>query len=122
MKYFLCLTIALFFLSCTQTEDNVLIRVKNVSQFNFNEVIVNTSDGENFYADINRNETTTYKPFDIAYRYAFVELRINGDIFTIQPLDYVGEVPLSPGKYTYEINATQGGDHFSRLSLNFVED
>ena len=117
---FLLLTIFLF--SCSQNDNNTLIKIKNLSQFDYSDLIVNMSGGENSYGDVNSNQTSDYKVFDFAYRYAFIELKINGDTFTVQPIDYVGETPLKNGKYTYEINAANSGDQYSRLTLTLAED
>jgi len=119
--YFLLITI--FLVSCTQNDDDtLLIRIKNTSQFNYTDVVVNTSGGEHNYSTVNANQASDYKVFDLAFRYTFVELKINGNTYTIQPIDYVGETPLDDGKYTYEINAANSGDQYSRLALTLTED
>jgi hypothetical protein len=126
MKKLYFLLISIFILSCSQSDDavekDILIRVKNVSQFNFTNVIVNTGGGENDYSTINFSENTDYKSFDFAYSYAFIELKIDGNTFTIQPIDYVGETKLDNGKYTYEVNAVDSGSQYSRLSLTLIKD
>ena len=123
MKKFYILLILILLVSCTQNDsDLLLLRIKNTSQFDYNGVVVNTSGGEHNYGTINSNQSSDYKAFDLAYRYAFVELKIDGSTYTIQPIDYVGETPLDNGKYTYEINATNSGDQYSRLSLILEED
>ncbi len=113
-------------LSCTQTDDtiekNLLIRVKNISQFEFNNVLVNTNGGEQNFGNIDVNQNSDYKSFDFAYRYAFIEVVIDGNTFTIQPIDYVGETKLVNGRYTYEVNATNNGSQHSRLTLTLIED
>ena len=122
MKKALLLLISIFLVSCTQNDDTLLIRIKNVSQFDYSDIVVNTSGGENNYGDLPSNGVSNYKAFDLAYRYAFIELKIDGATFTIQPIDYVGETPLNGGKYTYEVNAANSNEQYSRLSLNLVED
>ena len=102
--------------------DQVQIRIKNISQFEYFDVKVNTSGGENFYGTIKSNEYSDYNKFEFAYSYAFVELKIDEDTFTLQPIDYVGEEMLNSGKYTYEIDATSVGGQHERLSLKLVED
>ncbi len=103
-------------------DDQVRIRIKNVSSFEYTNVNVNTSGGENFYGDISPNSFSDYKVFDFAYRYAFIELKVGEDKFTLQPIDYFGEEVLSSGKYTYEIGANSTGGQYDRLSLILVED
>lgn len=123
MKKVYFLLISILLLSCTQNDDDILLlRIKNTSQFDYTDVIVNTSGGEHNYGTINFNQASDYKSFDFAYRYTFVELKIDGITYTIQPIDYVGETPLDIGKYTYEINADNSGDQYSRLTLTLADD
>ena len=123
MKKVYFLLISIFLVSCTHNDDDtLLLRIKNTSQFDYNDVVVNTSGGEHNYGKVNSNQASDYKAFDLAFRYAFVELKIDGNTYTIQPIDYVGETPLVNGKYTYEINASNSGDQYSRLTLTLAED
>ena len=115
MKKFYFLLISILLVSCTQNDsDLLLLRIKNTSQFDYTDVVVNTSGGEHNYGTISSNQSSDYN--------AFVELKIDGSTYTIQPIDYVGETPLDNGKYTYEINATNSGDQYSRLTLTLEED
>jgi len=114
---FLLLTLV----SCTKDDlvnpNEVLIRIENTSDFDFKNVIVNTSGGENDYGDLDAHQTSDYKTFEFAYSYAFIELKIDGETYTIQPIDYVGESTLNVGKYTYAINANSSGNQYDRLNL-----
>lgn len=101
--------------------NEVQIRVKNTSSFEYSDVRVNTSGGENNYGSILPNQLSDYKTYDFAFRYAYVELKIEGETFTLQPIDYVGEAKLKSGKYTFEINANVIGNQFDRLSLTLIE-
>jgi len=118
--------ILIFIISCSQSDNTIekdlLIRVKNTSQFEFNNVLVNTNGGEQNFGNINKNENSEYKSFDFAYRYAFIELTIDGSTFTIQPIDYVGETKIDNGKYTYEVNANESTNQHSRLTITLIED
>jgi major membrane immunogen (membrane-anchored lipoprotein) len=126
MKKVYFLLISILIVSCSQSDDiiekDILIRVKNSSQFEFNNVLVNTSGSEQNFGDIDINQNSDYKSFDFAYRYAFIELKIDGNTFTIQPIDYVGETKLDNGKYTYEVNAANNGSQYSRLTLALIKD
>ncbi len=87
MKIIGYLLISLFLLGCSNTNSDItLIRVKNISQFDFEDIIVNTSGGENNYGNVISNEVTEYKTFDFAYPYAFIELKIDNNTYTIQPI------------------------------------
>ncbi len=105
-----------------RTTGAVQIRIKNASQYNYSNILVNTNGGENNYGNISASKTTKYGGFDFAYRYAFVELKINGQIFTIQPIDYVGETKLTPGKYTYEIGANDSAQRYGKLTIKLFKD
>ena len=126
MKNIYILIISILIMSCSQSDDTIekdlLIRVKNISQFEFNNVLVNTNGGEQNFGNIDVNQNSDYKSFDFAYRYAFIEVIIDGNTFTIQPIDYVGETKLDKGRYTYEVNATNNGSQHSRLTITLIED
>ena len=128
MKKILILILAITALiSCSKDDDthnssDLRLRISNVSEFDFSNVIVNTSTGEVIFEDINSGQNTDYQKFELAYRYAFIELEIDGNTFTLQPIDYVGETPLENGDYTYEIDANNSLDQYGRLSLTLVEE
>jgi len=114
-------------ISCAKDRDDVYasgvrIRLSNISQFNFENIIVNTSNGDVAFENLNAGEKSEYKVFQLAYRYAFIELEIDGKTYTIQPVDYVGETPLEIADYTYEINANDSEGQYGKLSLGLIED
>lgn len=80
------------------------IRLSNSSQQNFKNVIVDTGTGEVSFGDLDAGTNTAYKKFSKAYRYAFIKLQIDGQTYTLQPIDYVGESPLKDGRYAYQIS------------------
>lgn len=104
MKKILVLLLAITAFSCSKEYNSVNIRLKNVSSYNYQNIVINTSAGEVKYSDLNSKQASNYKEFEKAYRYAFVQLSIDGTTYTYQPIDYVGESPLENGNYTYEIN------------------
>lgn len=127
MKKLLILIISIVALfGCTNDDDNNLtgvnIRLSNVSKYKFQNIIVNTTSGNVNFGNLDSGQKSAYKQFEKAYRYAFVELEIDGKKYTLQPIDYVGETLLEDGKYTYKIDATDSNDQYARLSLTFVED
>jgi hypothetical protein len=92
-----------------------------VSEFNYKNINVNASGEMVEYGNLNSNSNSEYKTFDLAYRYAFVEFEIDGEIFTLQPIDYVGETPLENGKYSYKINVNLNSQ-FERVTLELATD
>ncbi|WP_143519894.1 hypothetical protein [Reichenbachiella sp. 5M10] len=102
---------------------NVLnIRLSNESQYDYHTVVVNTTTGDVDFGDLLAGQKSAYKVFDRAYRYAFVELQIEGETYTLQPIDYVGETPLETGSYTYQIDVNDTGDRYAGLRLTLVEE
>ncbi|MBP0905720.1 hypothetical protein ACFSKN_15855 [Mariniflexile gromovii] len=126
MKKFLILIISISTLfSCSSDNNNISevnIRLSNVSQYNFKNIVVNTSTGNTNFENMSSQETTNYKAFETAYRYAFVELEIDGKTYTLQPIDYVGETPLKNGNYTYQIDANDSQEQYGKLSLTLIDE
>lgn len=99
---------------------NIRLRIWNASKYNMEEVFVNTGGGEHVYGTIKKNNKSTYKRFESAYRYAFITFKVKGQSFAIQPIDYVGETPLEEGDYTYKLNISDL--NATRADLEFIED
>ena len=98
--------------------NEVGIRIENSSIHDYTDVHVNTGGGEQDYGDLASGQFSDHRIFNFAYSYAFVQLGINGDTLTIQPIDYVGETKLDCGNYTYRIGVDQAGS----LSIALIED
>ena len=124
--------ILIFFISiaslsgCTFDDENSLshvkIRLSNVSQFDFLNIIVNTGSGNVHFKNLRSGLNSEYKLFDKAYSYAFIELEIEGETFTIQPVDYLGESLLRKGYYTYQLDVNDTGDRYTKLNLKCIKD
>ena len=99
---------------------SVQIRIQNASPYKFENIIVNTYDKATNFENLNSNQKSTFKTFDVAYGYAFVQLQISGKTYTYQPIDYVGETPLVNGNYTYKITVTSNS--YQDLSLELIKD
>ncbi len=123
-KVLILVVLAISLFSCSKNEDNNLskinIRLSNVSHFDFKNIVVNTSTGNVSFEDIQSGQLTNYKTFETAYRYAFVQLQIDGNTYTLQPMDYTGEEPLKNGNYTYQINANESLGEYEKLTLTLV--
>lgn len=107
---------------CTDRRGEVMIRIHNVSAFDYTEVFVNSPGGQHVYGDLSAGETSEYREYVYSYSYAFIQLKIDEEIFTIQPIDYVGETKIPGGNYTFEVDANENGGQYDRLSLRLVED
>lgn len=96
------------------------IRLHNISDYDFENVEIHPWNEATQYGDIDSGDKTGYEPFERAFRYAYVRLFIGGIEFIIQPIDYVGETPLGPGTFTYELDVV---DFENRsLSIAAVDD
>ncbi|SHH71073.1 hypothetical protein SAMN05444281_1569 [Wenyingzhuangia marina] len=127
MKKILTLIISISMLiSCSNNDDNITselnIRLSNVSQYDFQNIVVNTSTGNTAFENISPQEMTSYKTFKTAYRYAYVKLEIDGETYTLQPSDYVGETPLKKGNYTYQIDANDSQEQYEKLTLTLIKE
>ena len=98
------------------------IRLSNSSQHNFKNVIINTGTGEVNFGDLDSGKQTEYKKFSKAYRYAFVKLEIDGKIYKIQPIDFVGEKALNDGRYAYQIGVNGNQGEYNNLNLKLIEE
>jgi hypothetical protein len=125
-KILILIILSVVLFNCKDDDDSNLtglqIRLSNVSPYKFQNILVNTTTGNVNFEDLNSGQKSAYKEFEKAYRYAFVELEIDGKKYTLQPIDYVGETLLENGKYTYKIDANNSDDQYARLSLTLVED
>lgn len=119
--YSLLLTCGFFLVSaCSSDNDTseVHIRLFNASSFDYRNIVVASTT----YEDLNAGQRSEYQLFEMAYRYAFVQLEIDGKTFTIQPIDFVGESLLKNGFYTYRLDANDSPDQYGKLSISLIED
>lgn len=105
-------------ISCTKDTTSgteVQIRLANNSSVAFEDA---TFNGENF-GDLAPNEKSEYRTFEKAYAYGAVSMTIAGEPYGWFPIDYVGEEPLSSGKYTFEYTFDE---QTQRLADRLVRD
>ena len=120
MKKLIFLITSVFILSSCEQDDfgPAQIRVMNSSDTDFAEVIVNIAGTDHNYSELNSGEVSDYITFEKAYRYAYIEVSTGDQDFVLQPVDYVGETPLSEGKYTYDLDLLDG----QSLTLTLIKD
>ncbi|SNR42495.1 hypothetical protein SAMN04488009_1594 [Maribacter sedimenticola] len=121
MKQILILIFAIcLFSNCSKDDSNndVNIRLSNVTDMDFENIIVNTTN----YGNLKSNQVSEYKNFNKAYRYAYVELNIGEETYIIQPIDYVGETPLTNGNYTYQLDLVSYNEGFLDLTITLIEE
>ena len=101
----------------TQTADGVQIRLSNASGLDFEDVEVNFYDNRVSYGTIAAGTASGYQRTERAYSYAFVQLTAAGKQYRLQPIDFVGETELAPGRYTYILDLDG-----TRISLRLVAE
>lgn len=104
------LVLALTFVGCGifGSEDATRLRIENASDVDFTSVRVVFPEAEASFGTVGSGRRTEYQRVDEAYRYGFIEMETRGETYTIQPIDYVGEEPLDPGRYTYQLDIVEG--------------
>ena len=91
--------------ACTVDETKTNIRIKNASHYDFCSIKMVAADGTTAnYGTLRAGETTCYNVYQEAYSYAYISLKINGEDYVFQPVDYVGETPLGIGKFCYALS------------------
>ena len=111
--------------NCSKNDEkaDVNIRVSNVSNFNFENIIVNPGASNNVeYGNLDVGMSSDYRNFEKAYSYGFIQLTANGEEYSLIPIDYVGESTLSDGNYTYQLDLVDTEAGFLELRLYFVQD
>jgi hypothetical protein len=104
--------------ACTSEDDQVLaIRIENASIYDYTDVTVESGGDTHYYGSVSSKQSSDYQSFDFAYRYAFVELQIEGKTYRLQPTDYVGERKLDSGNYTYVLNVHDLDGKYGSLSI-----
>jgi len=103
-----------------ETANGVLIRIENSSQWDYDKVYVDSPGGKYNYGPVKKSSKSDYKQFEVAYQYAYVKVTIGDRTFILQPYDYLGEVRLDDGRYTYQLNVPVLSQQ--RVELKFIED
>ncbi len=91
-------------------DGDVLLRVANESSVAFDRTFVHLPDDPIEFGPLAANQSSDYVRVTTAYRYAYIKVEVDGVDYVLQPIDYVGESTLGPGKYTYAVepSATPG--------------
>lgn len=108
MKKSLVILIILFtVLACKKVkfspEGPTDVRVRNLSDLTYHEVIVNTSGGIDTLGDIGPGNVSGYYRFNKAYPKAEISATINSEKFYTGPVNYTYMQYLGQDKITYEV-------------------
>jgi hypothetical protein len=108
---------------CTSGQESaaggVEIRVANRSDRDFDQVDVTFTSDKVSYGSVAKGATSEYRSTPKAYRYALVVVTAGGETFRFQPIDFVGETPLAPGRYSYALNIDPND---RQLTIDLIED
>ena len=107
---------------CSQVlnNDDVEVRVRNFSTTDFDSVLVRfPQDVVHRYGRVEAGRSSSYATVEEAYRYDYVEVWIGGEKYALQPIDFVGESPLQPGRWTYGL---EFGGSPPRLEFIMADD
>ena len=117
--YFLII-ISLF--ACKKTEFGpegpTDIRVRNLSDMTFTEVIVNTTADIDTLGDIGSTMVSDYFRFEKAYSKAEISAKINGVVFTTGPINSTYMHTIGRDRITYEVFISNMGA--KELSHNII--
>lgn len=100
-------------------QGSIEIRVANRSDRDFDRVVVTFDPGRVDYGAVAKGATSEYRRIQQAYRYALVEVTASGQTFRFHPIDFVGETPLEPGRYTYALSIEPSDN---TITIDLVED
>lgn len=100
-------------------EGDILLRVANESAVAFDRTFVQFPEDQVEFGPLPANGTSAYVRVTTAYRYAYILVEVAGQDYVLQPIDYVGESTLGPGKYTYALTPSTVPGY---LNLTFRKD
>jgi hypothetical protein len=116
--------LALAVSACTNpfaSPGTVYVRVENATAYTLQDVVVGFPSGTERYGSLAAGERSAFRRVGRAYGYAYVEVRVEGRTLVQQPIDYVGESLLEPGRYTYVLDITALDDAYGVRSQLRVE-
>ena len=86
------------------------LRIYNLSDQPFSAVTVQSGGGSATFGTIPPYSTSGYLPIDELYRYGSITVERDGERVETMAIDYVGETPLPPGRYSYVLELGEGGE------------
>jgi hypothetical protein len=109
--------------SQSESGPGVAVRIENATDKVFESVVIGFPSQREDYGSIPAGEASVYRSVARAYRYAYAEIKIDGETLVLRPIDYVGESLLRPGRYTYRITLNpKSTSRDNRIFLDLVVD
>lgn len=98
----------------------VRIRLHNLDSIALTDVHVHWPVDSARFDSLPSQAYTDYIAVDSAYRYAYVKAKAGKRVWICLPMDFVGETPLAPGRYTYDISPAAVADMKDEKSMGFL--
>lgn len=106
-KLLIIISFLALFLSCKKTaispEGPTDVRIRNLSESAYTEVIVRIRDEEIGFATIEKNTTSQYHRFKTAFPKAYISARVNGDTISTGPVDFTYMNYFGQVRMTYDV-------------------
>ncbi len=90
-------------------DDPTLVRLENTSAVELRDVTFSSGHDPLTYERLAPGERTAYVEVESSYSYGYLKVTANGREHVIQPIDYVGEEEIGPGRFTWRIGLTETG-------------
>lgn len=101
--YLLFIGLTITFVGCSDDNDGVGVRIRNVSEFDFENVKFYIGGIERNFESIKSGQTTEYLNSEYTYSYTGISAEINGELYRHSIIDYVGEPTFTTGSFTFEV-------------------
>lgn len=102
--------------------DGVYVRLRNDSPLRFDQTAIYLSEGPHQLGPLRPHEESDYVEAGTAYRFMTSYAVVGADTLWLQVIDYFGEEPLVPGRYTYALTVYDDGHGIARLDQTIEED
>lgn len=96
-------------------EEGVYVRLANVSDMDFERVMVTVHLRESEYGTLPTSQVSAYQLQNGIYRYTGMKVSAGDDTYQFVPIDFMGETPLSPGRYTFALEVA--GEQVTMLPI-----
>ena len=84
----------------------VEVRFRNATALTLSDISLEWPGGSMQSSQLAPGGVSSYEQHDGAYHSGALRVTANGTVRRLQPIDYVGDEPLSPGRYTYVITSS----------------
>ena len=113
----------LAFAACDRPSGSPEIRLVNQGSIPLENVLVRFPSQTETYGVIPPNGATDYRRIERSYSLAYIEAAVAGQRAVLQPIDYVGDKLLRPGRYTFALAYNeQAQSDLDRLRFEFIRD